>query len=169
MKQLFPAAVTLGFHSLVPCEADPAGFSCGGRGVKPSQYQQHWAKQEPWDGPSPTLMVVAEGLQHCTDQCTGFLPNYLGRTETAGSSWLGFSRSTAAFWGAAPHNAATCWAEFLCCLAGGGVVRCGVNAQSNLENSLHFPQINRKQSNKQTTTAAKLSSTTPAQKEAHQP
>lgn len=45
----------------------------------------------------------------------------------------------------------------------------GVDAQSNLENRLQFPQINRKQSNKQTTTAAKLSYTTPAHKEAHWP
>lgn len=35
----------------------------------------------------------------------------------------------------------------------------GVDTQSNLEDRLRFPQINRRQSNKQTTTTAKLSCT----------
>lgn len=43
----------------------------------------------------------------------------------------------------------------------------GVNAQNNLEDRLQFPQINRKQSNKQTTTAAKLPCTRLAHEEAH--
>ena len=45
----------------------------------------------------------------------------------------------------------------------------GVDAQSNLEDRLRFPQINRKQSNKQTTTAANLSCSRLAHEEARWP